>query len=104
MLMGFFQGPRNLFQHNHIGSGVSNSMSIIIQASFFLHLLDGHSITKNGQWLQSNLDYREVYQKMPKRLDRWKLIHHLKKRLKLVKKTREVNDQPTDGESEKERC
>lgn len=23
MLMGFFQGPRNLYQHNHIGSGVS---------------------------------------------------------------------------------
>ena len=42
MLMGFFQGPRNLYQHNHIGSGVSNSISVIIEASFFLHLLDGH--------------------------------------------------------------
>ena len=36
MLMGFFQGPRNLYQHNHIGSGVSNSISVIIEASFFL--------------------------------------------------------------------
>ena len=25
MLMGFFQGPRNLYQDNHIGSGVSNT-------------------------------------------------------------------------------
>ncbi|MFR2881764.1 MAG: TIGR02391 family protein [Lachnospiraceae bacterium] len=31
MLMGFFQGPRNLYQHNHIGSGVSNSISVIIE-------------------------------------------------------------------------
>lgn len=35
MLMGFFQGPRNLYQHNHIGSGASNSISVVIEASFF---------------------------------------------------------------------
>ena len=50
MLMGFFQGPRNLYQHNHIGSGVSNSISVIIEASFFLHLLDGHiPLLKSGK-------------------------------------------------------
>lgn len=34
MLMGFFQAPRNLYQHNHIGSGATVSISLIIQASF----------------------------------------------------------------------
>ena len=80
MLMGFFQGPRNLYQHNHIGSGASNAISIVIETSFFLRLLDGHSITKNGHWVPSKIDYQEIYKKMPKRVDRWKLIHILKKR------------------------
>lgn len=88
MLMGFFQGPRNLYQHNHIGSGVSNSISVIIEASFFLHLLDGHSITKNGHWISGEVDYREIYQKMPKRIDRWKLKRLLKKRARNSQKKR----------------
>ena len=93
MLMGFFQGPRNLFQHNHIGSGASNSISIIVQTSFFLYLLEGHSITKNGQWISTKLDYRTIYRKMPKRLDRWRLIRLLKKHARLTKKaTREQNE------------
>lgn len=86
MLMGFFQGPRNLYQHNHIGSGVSNSISVIIEASFFLHLLDGHSITQNGRWIPEKVDYREIYQKMPKRIDRWKLVRLLKKRTRYLAK------------------
>lgn len=86
MLMGFFQGPRNLYQHNHIGSGVSNSISVIIEASFFLHLLDGHSITQNGRWIPEKADYREIYQKMPKRIDRWRLVRLLKKRARMLKK------------------
>ena len=86
MLMGFFQGPRNLYQHNHIGSGVSNSISVIIEASFFLHLLDGHSITQNGRWIPETVDYREIYQKMPKRIHRWKLMRLLKKRDRRLKK------------------
>lgn len=65
MLMGFFQGPRNLYQDNHIGSGVSNTISVIIEASFFLHLLDGRSITQNGRWITKKVDYREIYQKVP---------------------------------------
>ena len=65
MLMGFFQGPRNLYQHNHIGSGVSNSISVIIPET---------------------VDYREIYQKMPKRIHRWKLVRLLKKRTRYLAK------------------
>lgn len=86
MLMGFFQGPRNLYQHRHIGSGVSNAISIIIEASFFLQLLDGHSITKNGHWIPTRVDYRDIYNKMPKRIDRWKLALMLRKRARYLKK------------------
>lgn len=101
MLMGFFQGPRNLYQHNHIGSGASNSISVIIQTSFFLYLLEGHSITKNGQWIPTKLNYREIYQKMPKRFDRWRLIRLIKKRARLIKKAhREQNEKlAADGHS-----
>ena len=70
MLMGFFQGPRNLYQHNHIGSGASNSISVVIEASFFLRLLDGHSITKNGQWLRTKIDFQDMINKTPKLIDR----------------------------------
>ena len=81
MLMGFFQGPRNLYLHNHIGSGVSNSLSIIIEVSFFLHLLDGHSITKNGHWVPSNINFKDMYDNMPRLIDRWKLKRMLKQRI-----------------------
>ena len=83
--MGFFQGPRNLYQHNHIGSGVSNSISVIIEASFFLHLVDGHSITQEGEWIRSEIDYRNIYNNMPRRIDRWKLVRLLKKRARKLK-------------------
>lgn len=79
MLMGFFMGPRNLYQHNHIGSSVSNSISVVIEASFFLKLLDGHSITQNGRWISTTIDYKEIYRKMPKRTDQWRLSLMLKK-------------------------
>lgn len=86
MLMGFFQGPRNLYQHRHIGSGVSNTISIIIEASFFLQLLDGHSITKNGHWIPTRVAYKDIYNKMPKRIDRLKLVLLLRKRARYLKK------------------
>ena len=86
MLMGFFEGPRNIFQHNHVGSGVSDVYSIIITASFFLQRLDGHSITKNGRWIPSSKTWAEIYANMPKRLDRWKLMQMLKKRKKIAEK------------------
>lgn len=38
MLMGFFQGPRNLYQHNHIGSGVSKRcLSELIAGGWYVY-------------------------------------------------------------------
>ena len=82
MLMGFFQGPRNLYQHNHIGSGAHNAISVIIQASFFLKLLDGQSISKNGRWIRSKTNFKDIYNNMPNPFDRLRLICTLKRRAK----------------------
>jgi len=91
MLMGFFQGPRNLYQHNHIGSGASNAISIIIEASFFLQLLDGQSITKNGKWISTKVDYQEIYRKTPRLLDRIRLLRLLKRRARLINKSKSAS-------------
>lgn len=101
MIMGFFQGPRNLYQHRHIGSGTDNSFSVIIEASFFLKLLDGHSITKNGRWVPSKVDFREIYNSMPKRTDRWRFIHFLKKHEKFFQKQKNTKHLSTDQSSQK---
>ena len=79
MLMGFFQGVRNIYQHNQIGSGVSNALTVVIDASFFLHLLDGHSVTKNGRWIRTNIDLKDIYYHMPKKLDRLRMRRILRK-------------------------
>ncbi len=79
MLMGFFQGPRNLYQHKSIGSGSDNTISVIIEASFFLKLLDGHSISKNGHWIRQKISYKEIYDHMPNLLDRIRLRQRLKR-------------------------
>lgn len=102
MLMGFFRGPRNLYQHNHIGSGVSNSISIVIEASFFLHLLDGHSITKNGRWIPVKTDYWDIYSRMPKRIDRWQLKRMLKKRKRAMKKAEQIEQKRLFAKLEEE--
>ena len=102
MLMGFFQGPRNLYQHNHIGSGVSNSISIVIEASFFLHLLDGHSITKSGQWIPAKADYWDIYQRMPNRFDRLRLKRMLKKRKRTMKKAEQIEQKRLFAKLEEE--
>ena len=82
MLSGFFQGLRNLYQHNNIGSCVSNALIAVLNASFFLGLLDGHSVTKHGHWTVSKLDFVEIYKHTPKKLDRIKLFRMLKKRMR----------------------
>lgn len=102
MLMGFFRGPRNLYQHNHIGSGVSNSVSIVIEASFFLHLLDGHSITKSGQWIPAKADYWDIYQRMPNRFDRLRLKRMLKKRKRTMKKAEQIEQKRLFAKLEEE--
>lgn len=85
MLMGFFEGPRNIFQHNHVGSGASDVYSIIITALFFLRILDGHSITKKGHWIPEQKALAEIYANTPKRHDRWRLARMLKKTSKVTK-------------------
>lgn len=86
MLMGFFLGPRNMYQHKHIGSGVDNTFSVVIEASFFLKLLDGHSIIQKGHWIHTKVEYREIYNATPKRIDRWRLKRILKKHKDFNKK------------------
>ena len=79
MLMGFFQGPRNLYQHNSIGTSVNMTMSIVMEASFFLYLVEGDkSLLKNGRWIPKKISYQDVYENMPKKTDRIKLIWMLK--------------------------
>ena len=80
MLMGYFQGPRNLYLHNNIGSGVSNALSIIIETSFLLQLIDGHSMNQRGHWIPSEYDVESIYSNMPSRFDRWRLKKIIKKR------------------------
>lgn len=82
MLMGFFQGVRNLYQHNQIESGVSNAITVVLNASFFLNLLDGHSITKHGKWIPVDIDISKIYRNMPNPVDRIRLLYILKKRKK----------------------
>lgn len=63
MLMGFFQGPRNLYQHNHIGSGVSNSISVIIEASFLDYFGDRryiHDYNTDG-WMEIDSKIAQIY-------------------------------------------
>ena len=56
MLMGFFQGPRNLYQDNHIGSGVSNTISVIIERpSSFICLTVAASLKTDAGLQKSRL-------------------------------------------------
>lgn len=75
-----------MYQHNHIGSSISNAFSILIEASFFLGLLNGHSITKNGHWIHAKVDYSEIYNATPKRIDRWRLKRMFKKQKRILKR------------------
>lgn len=78
-LMGFFQGQRNLYQHNHIGSGASNAITMVLEASMYLNQLDGHSISKNGKWIrvERKVDFYEILHNMPLKRERLYLIWRL---------------------------
>ena len=82
MLMGFFRGVRNIYQHNNVGSGVSNSIHVVLDASFYLSLLDGKSITNKGKWIKENVSYKDIYNNMPNFFDklRFKYIFRIKER------------------------
>lgn len=86
MLMGFFHGLRNIYQHNTVGSGVSNIYTIIIDASFFLSVIDGHSVMKKGHWISNTVDYKKIYKKIPSRIDRIRFIYELRKNQRYQKR------------------
>ena len=58
---------------------IKTAQSKQLDASFFLHLLDGHSITKHGQWVSIKVDYKDIYYHTPKKIDKIRLLHMLKK-------------------------
>lgn len=73
MLMGFFRGPRNIYQHNTIRLGFNMSFSILIETSFFLDIIVGkHSLLSKPRWVKTKIkDTTEsMYHKMPKLCDR----------------------------------
>lgn len=79
LLMGFFTGQRNIYQHNNIRSGVSDSLSVVIEASFILKRLERHSILDGGQWIPDKTSYTEILEKMPRLIDRIKLKVDIKR-------------------------
>ena len=102
MLMGFFQGTRNIFQHNDVGHGFAGVLPVIIQASYYLYLLDGGSITKHGKWIPHKIDYYDVYMNMPNPFDRLKLICTLRFRdLKYKCLSKKKKGTPENHNSEK---
>ena len=73
MLMGFFRGPRNIYQHNQVRMGFNMSFSILIQTSFYLDIIVGkHSLLSKPHWIKNKLKDtpEEMCHKMPKRWDR----------------------------------
>lgn len=87
MLMGFFQGPRNLFQHNRLGLRPVKALALILQASFFISTLDNEgSILKPAHWVRKTLLSSEIIENMPKKSDRKLFRKMLKQRKKKMKK------------------
>ena len=80
MLIGYFQGMRNLYQHNHIGATVSYSITVVLNASLFLNLLDGHSFTQKGKWQKEVFNYKDVFEHTPKMFDRFRLAYLMRKK------------------------
>lgn len=73
MLMGFFRGPRNIYQHNKVRMGFNMSFSILIQTSFYLDIIVGkHSLLSKPHWVKTKIKDtpEEMCYKMPKRWDR----------------------------------
>ena len=86
MLMGFFQGTRNIYQHKQVGTSANMIIFTVLQVSYFLKLLDGHSITVNGQWIPQKTSPAEILKNTPNRIDRIKIAHMLIKSTKKIKK------------------
>lgn len=82
LLMGFFAGQRNIYQHNNSTSGLSGALTVVIEASFIMHRLDGHSLLEGGEWIKTSITDEEILQRMPKTKDRIRFMIEHKRRLK----------------------
>ncbi len=73
MLMGFFRGPRNIYHHNEVRMGFNVSFPILIQTSFYLDIIGKHSLLSKPHWIKKKIKDtpEEMYNKMPKRWDRF---------------------------------
>lgn len=89
MLIGFFQGPRNLYMHNQIPAAVDVSVSLLMQVAFFLKLLEGSSITQKAHWIKTKISYADIISKMPKFTDRLILKSRMWLRYQKHRKSRE---------------
>lgn len=86
MLIGFFQGPRNLFQHNNVSISVNMMLSIIMQVSFYLYLVDNkHSILSKPYWIKEKILIKDILDNMPSKTDRRKYMRIIKRREKVYK-------------------
>ena len=72
MLMGFFRGPRNIYQHNKVRMGFNMSFSILIQTSFYLDIIRKHSLLSKPHWVRTKTKDtpEKMYYKMQKFWDR----------------------------------
>lgn len=86
MIMGFFQGVRNIYQHKPVGTSGEMMLISILQVSYFLKLLDGHSITVNGYWIPTKISPMEIINKTPKLIDKIQIYRMYSKRYKKYRK------------------
>lgn len=66
MLMGFFRGPRNIYQHNQVRLGFNMSFSILIETSFYLDIISKkQSLLSKPYWKRTIMESpEEIYHKM----------------------------------------
>lgn len=82
MLMGYFQGTRNIYQHKLVGTSANMIIISVLQISYFLKLLDGHSITVNGHWIPTSMSVNSILNHTPNKLDRMRIRRSVMKSIK----------------------
>ena len=82
MLMGYFQGTRNIYQHKLVGTSANMIIISVLQISYFLKLLDGQSITVNGHWIPTSMSVNSILSHTPKKLDRMRIRRSILKSIK----------------------
>lgn len=83
MIMGYFQGTRNIYQHKSIGTSVEMMIVSLLQVSYFLKLLDGKTITVNGHWIPKKSTPLEILNNTPKIKDKLKIYFMLRKHYRI---------------------